>query len=547
MRPDAILMPEASAHLFIRPGGERTRVLVVLTLVVSLAAKFMGFVRVQQIAALLGASIYADALLLAFQLIWLFETVLVSGAVVPALIARIYRVEADGTAEASARFFLHAALWCAFATSVYGLGLWLFADQVMALAAPGFEGDARNLFRSLLAISLVTPLCLTLSEFASMVNRLTGNGAWYSVPQLVMNVTALVGLVFGYRSNGPAGAAQGMIVGLSGGAIAVVGLQLAVMPRDAAKRLLAYFKAGPLRSLRLPNGRLFWSAVAALVLAALVSELYVYIDFYFASTVREGGIGLISYASRLANLTNMLLVSTAFVVLEPRWARALAENETSGWRSVVAPDSAGLLSLLAAPVAVLVFFAPQATALIYQAGSMAPADAAALNELTRIYGLSVLTISAALILARVLVLHGQTRWIVFTSLAVLPIKVAISALLAPRFGLNGLALATIAGLSLQVTAYAVILARSGLGFSIENLAWPALRLVVLFAMVFAAAWGMAAIGFTHPVLIVGAWGVVALVNIAVGVALGFAYSDAARSWLSPRDWRRRLTKLLGRH
>lgn len=535
-----------STSLFARSGSDRTRILVVLTLLVSLAAKFMGFVRIQQIATLLGVTIYADALLLSFQLIWLLETVLVSGAVIPALIARIYRVETDQGSDEAARLFLHAAMWCSFVTAVYGLGLWVFADQIIALAAPGFNEQARVLFRDFLAISLITPVCLTLSEFSSMVNRLTRNGAWYSVPQLVTNVTALGGLVLGYRLLGQAGAAEGMIIGLSAGAMAVVLLQLTVMPRQAASRLWGYLKGGPLRPLVWPTGRAFWGGVTALVLAALVSELYIYVDFYFASMVRPGGIGLVSYASRLANLANMLLVSSAFVILEPRWAEALAKDEALTWRRIIGPDSVALLSFLAAPVAALVCFAPQVTGLIYHSTSMSPADAAALNQLTRIYGLSVLTISAAMILARILVLYGKTRWIVFTSLAVLPIKVGCTAVLAPLLGLEGLAWATIGGLVLQVLAYAVIVNRSGVGFTLANVIGPAGRLFVAFAATFGAAAAIAALNPQHPVLIVAAWGIVALVNIAVGVALGFAYSDAVKSVLSPARLRSRLAKFRGR-
>lgn len=539
-------MSDVPASLFVRSGADRTRVLVVLTLLVSLAAKFMGFIRVQQIATLLGVTIYADALLLTFQLIWLLETVLVSGAVIPSIIARVYQVETDQGIDQAARFFLHAAMWCSFATTLYGLGLWLFADQIIAVAAPGFGADARGLFRDLLAISLVTPVCLTLSEFSGMVNRLTRNGAWYSVPQLVTNLTALAGLVLGYRWVGPEGAAVGMIVGLSGGALAVVVLQLTVMPRDAASRLLAYLKGGVFRPLVWPEGRVFWSGVIALVLAALVSELYVYVDFYFASTVRPGGVGLISYASRLANLANMLLVSSAFVIIEPRWAEALSRDGVLTWRSVIGPEAVALLSILAAPVAVLVCFAPQVTGLIYHSGSMEPADAAALNTLTRIYGLSVLAISASLILARVLVLYGKTRWIVVTSLAVLPIKIGFSAALAPLLGLEGLAWATIGGLSLQVLAYATILARSGMSFVLSDFRGPTLRLLAVYVATLATAAGASALHPAQPWLVVVAWGGVAVVNIAVGVALGFAYADAVKSLLSFRGWRSSLAKLLGR-
>lgn len=512
----------------------------------ALTAKFFGFVRMQQVAALLGASIYADALLLVFQLIWLLETVMVAGAVMPALVSRIYKVEAANGPSASAGFFLHAAMWCCAASTLFGLGLWVFADQIITVAAPGFDAGTRALCRDLLAFSVLTPLCLTLSEFSASVNRLTHNGAWYSAPQLVTNLTALAGLAVGFRTGGPAGATSGMIIGLSLGALTITGVQALVMPRDAVGQLWRHLRSGLVRCARNAAPSRYWGAVLALVLAAVVSELYIYVDFYFASTVRPGGIGLVSYASRLANLTNMLLVSSAFVVLEPRWAHALAEDERAAWRRIIGPDAVGLLSLLAAPVVALTIFASETVTLIYHTGAMSAGDATALVELTQIYGASVICISLSLILARALVLHEKTRWVILISLAVLPVKVLLSAVLTARWGLNGLALTTFAGLALQAAGYAAVLIRSGVGLGLKGVGGWSFKLIGVFAATFSTAWVLHGVLPSGLLGVMGGLTVVGIVNIAVGVGLRFAYADAIWALLSPQGWRSRLVKLLGK-
>lgn len=521
--------------------------MLILTVVVSMAAKVLGFVRVQQIAGLLGASVYADALLLTFQLVWFVEVILVAGAVGPSLLSFVYKVETDRGSEEAARFFLHAAMWSAVISSAYGLGLWLFSDTIVSLVAPGFDARARILMRDLLAVSAIVPLGLTLSEFSGMVNRILHNGAWYSVPQVIANLTGLAGLFVGFYWVGEAGAASGMMLGLVCGAVCVVALQLFVVPRAAARQLWQYLREKPGRIMSTADSRRLWAAVVALAFAAAVNELYVYVDFFLASKLAEGGIGLISYASRLGQLTNMLLVSSAFVILEPRWARGLAETGTQAWGRLVVPDAAATLSLLAAPIAALVFMALQITAIVYPGRAMDAAASADLNSLTQIYGMAVLWISASLMLARMLVLKGQTRWLVVVSLAVLPVKALLSNILSERLGLDGLAWSTILGLGLQTAGFAVILCFSRIDVGPLQFLGQFWRLMAVYSVVIAAGWGLAATGRVQGWGIIPACGALAALNLVVGTAVGMAYSDNVRALASPNALRARIAKLLGRN
>ena len=516
---------DAALPIFTRSHYRHTGLRIVFGVAASFTAKCLGFVRVQQIASLLGASYYADVLLLTFQLVWLLETVLIASAVAPTLISVIYKVEARTGSEAAGRLYLHAAFWCAAASAAYGALLLLFSEQIVSVVAPGFDDQARGLFRDLMLVSFATPLCLTVSQFFSLVNRLTDNSVWYSTPQIITNVVALGGLVLGYHTYGLLGGVIGMMAGLTAGAVGVLFLQRAVIPRHTASMLWRTLKSKKLALARSSTDGVFWKSTAALVCAALVSELYVYADFYFASRAGPGGIGLISYASRLATLTNMLVVAAPFVVIETRWARSLAHQPDQAWSNTIVPDAMSLLSLLAAPVAVLIFFNSEVTSLVYYGGKFSPEEASTLRSLVRAYGFSVIGMSLSVIMARALVLQGRAGWLMRISLFTLPAKVVLSALLVPRYGLMGLPIATMGCFAIQATAYLLLLSRDAPAH--RAMITGVGRVAFTFAAVFALGYGLSRLQIDHLLWVVVVAGLVGVFNLGLGVAVGFSYSRLA--------------------
>lgn len=510
---------------FLKTQSGRTGLKIVLTVGTSLLAKALGFVRVQQIAATLGVSYHADVLLISVQLIWLVETVLISSAAVPIVLSRIYRTGREEGSDAAAHLFLHTALWCATIAGLFGLVLWLSADAIFAALLPGLETEARELFRVLAVVSIATPLALACAHFLSLINRLTDNGVWYSVPQVVINIVALGGLILGYRMGGSFEAAVGMMVGMAIGTLAVCVLQLLVMPTEAKDALKLSLRRHRQKVLRLPNGRAYWSRIGVLLLAALVQEAYIYADFYFASSVGEGSVGLVGYSSRLSTLVNMLLVASAFVILEPRWARALVNHSDTAWQHIITPDTLVLLCLLAAPVSILFFYSNEVTRLIYSTDQFAAPDRDLIVQLTQIYGLSIIGLSYTLITTRLLILMDQERIIVLVNLLALLVKLVLAAWLVDIYGLPGLAISTFAVLLLQGSCNSVILISRGVTLRILSV----IKLLVSFTIVFlTAAWLV-------PVATSEFWGLLTAISAlcamsaALAVALRYVSVRANRS------------------
>ena len=497
-------------------SGDGVASRLALTIALSIVGKLLGFVRLQQTAVLLGVGTYSDVALIALQLIWLVEVVLISGAAVPILVARIYKIDSEEGGAAAFAFFLHAAMICAALAATFGVAMVLLPEQIAWLVAPGLDAEGRALLRELLLYSAVTPLALTMLQFVSLVNRLLQNGAWYSLNQVISNGASVAGLVAGHAAGGLRGGAAGMMIGLLLGTVAVGVAQFAAIPRRARPAPI-----GALRSLRYPAGP-YWRGVAALVLVTFVGEAYVYVDFYFASGLEAGSVSAIAFAGRLATLTNMLLVTTAFVVLEPRWANALAAEGSRAWTEVIGRDAMTVTSLLAAPICILFVFPSEVNALVYRADGFAPEDRARLDELTEIFAWAVLGMGLTFITARALIVAGHQRWLAGATVAVLPAKVLLNLYLTPIHGTAGLATATTVSFGLQALANAIGLAQAGLLGPMGRPADP-IRLAACLAACLPTAFALRAIlpegtaGLLAAIVVIGA------VNISVGSALGFGY------------------------
>lgn len=501
---------------------------LILTVVLSLIAKGLGFFRLQQIALMLGVSVYADVLIIILQVIWFIETVFVSSSAVPILISKIYRIDSEEGDKQAAIFFLHAALICSLISIAFAILINFFSISLGNVLAPGLNEDGVQLFSTLLLASIATPLALTISHFFSLVNRLLGNGIWYSIPQIIINTGAIFALIAGYHMGGEKTAATYMLISLGISALLVCIIQFFVMPKEPRKQLLMSFKGNLKNILFLPGkAKSYWKATTALVVAAFVNEIYIYVDFYFASQLDEGSISTLGYASRLATLVNMIVVTSAFVILEPRWANAVAISGKKAWKNILIKDVFTLISLLAAPIAILFFFPSIVTDIIYQSGNFSLENQTKINLLTMVFAFGVLALALSFITTRAIIIAGKQKWIFIISSIVLPLKILISMYLMPTYGVIGLAGATVLSFSAQAVGNFIVLYRERLSHNMQFK--DIVKTLACYGAVFATAYALEAIidNLETWLFIIISF-MLFVINLMVGTLSGFGYATAFR-------------------
>lgn len=426
-----------------------------ITAALVIGAKLLGFVRLQQVATLLGTSYYADIYLLFYQIIWFTEIILITGAMMPTLVATAYKSSLSDALDTVA----HALCAALCVTATFGVilcaGLYFWVDVTL----PNMTALARTLLIELAILGVLVPVFLCLSNFLSTINRLIENGSWYSTTLVIINIATLTGLIITYTLSGPSGAVKGSIMGLYAGAGVAIFLQLWAMPREVRSLCFSSLKNVRIRRSFFQDHILFWNGTLALISVAAVQEFSVLIDLFFASTTGEGGIGMIGYASRLTMLVNMLFVATPMILLEPRWSFAIVTTDKQAASSKISQDLGLLISLLIAPFVVLSVFPNLVSNVIYNSHLMDPSFRNTLNLLIQIYSLSVFGFAGVLVLSRLLVMHGLSTWLLRASVIALITKIIQSTILINWVGLPGLAISTFITLALQATIYLWVLRR----------------------------------------------------------------------------------------
>jgi len=480
-----------------------------ITGVLALIAKLIGFVRLQQVATLLGTSYYADVYLLFYQAIWFVEIVLISGAMMPTLVATMYK----STLSNGLDTVVNALFVALFVTTGFGILLCIVIYSFVDVALPNMTEQARSLLIDLAIIGVFVPACLCISSFLSTVNRLIQNGSWYSATLVLINIATLSGLIITYNMMGNEGAVKGSIFGLYFGAMAAIILQLWALPREILKALFQSVRRVRLDLSAFRERPLFWKGTLALLSVAVVQELSVLIDLYFASTTGEGGIGMIGYASRLTMLVNMLLVATPMILLEPRWSYAIANTskEDAGYK--ISQDLQLLISLMIAPFVVLFNFSGLVSNVIYNSQLLEPPFRDKLNDLIQIYSLSIFGFAAVLLLSRLLVMHGLSVWLLRISLLALAAKIILGKALVSLFGLPGLAAGTLIILLIQAVIYLWVLHINGI-HPIANTK-VVLKLLILGIITFGLGYIMQAIDISA--LNSKAWKFGALMALSVSI------------------------------
>ena len=344
------------------------------TLIVSAAttaSRFLGLVREQLFAALLGAGFYADAFVVAFRIPNLLRDLFAEGALSAAFIptfARVEKEEGPEAAHAVANRVVGALLIVVGLLTLLGV---LFADQIVWALASGFFAEEGKAELTALLARIMMPFLPALSLAAVMMGMLNARRV-FATPALapaLFNLSAIAVGVFLKLAGYPASTAVvGWSLGTLLGGFAQFGIQLPALRRQGFRlrpRFTGLWRDPSLRRI----ARLM--APATLGLAAI--EANIFINTQFASG-QPGANAWLNYAFRLMYLPIGIFGVAIATVTTSTLARRAAEKDLPG---VKAGLSQGLrhVAFLAVPSTVgLVVLAEPIIRLVYQYGRFTPAD-----------------------------------------------------------------------------------------------------------------------------------------------------------------------------
>ncbi len=408
-----------------------------------LLTRILGFVRERVFAHYFGNRIEADAFRAALRIPNAIRNLLGEGTLSASFIPVYAGMLERGEEEDARRLAGTVASLLIILTAAAALIGIVLAPVITDFAAPGFEGDQRDLTVTL--VKIMFPMFGALILSAWCLGILNTHGKFflsYAAPA-IWNVAQIATLIaFGSRMMG-ASLATALAWGAFGGGVLQIAIQL-----PAVLKLVQRIHWG--LDLDVPGVRAVVRAWIPVVLGAGVVQVSSVIDTQLGSLVGPGAVAKIGYAQLIAILPVSLFgVSIAAVAL-PQLSRD-AVGDTSESLAVRLAHGLRQVTFFAIPAAfAFASLAPQIVGALFQTGAFAARDTTMVAAVLAAYSLAVPAQASIKLLASGHYALGDTRTPVLIAVLSVVVSASTAFLLMQSLGVVGIALGASAGSYLNV-------------------------------------------------------------------------------------------------
>lgn len=410
-------------------------------------SRVTGLLREMALAYGLGVSGSSDAYLLAFTVPNLAAAVIgvaAGKALLPPYIAHLAAGREENATRLASTALNAVGLICLALT---GAGL-LWADQLVAFMAPGF--DARAHSEAVAAVKIMLPGLICLCAGSLVTSGLHSNKLfiWPALTPIAQNLVLIVGAllapVFGLK----------VLAWVTLGAISLDLLLPLIGFRGRRLRYFMRIDADELLTL----GRL----ALPLMVGSLAYQAVTAVDLLFASTAGEGSIAALNFSERLRQLPVGLFGATAVTVLYPTLAELASTGQVERFRRYLGQGLYALLLVLIPSAIGLMVLRRTIITLLFQHGAFDSAATAATAAALLWHSPGLIGLAATSLLSVGFYSLKDTVTPVMAGLVGAAVQIGLDALLAPPMGHAGIALASsVASLGTAVALYLLLARRLG--------------------------------------------------------------------------------------
>ncbi len=412
-----------------RVGGVRRAAL--LTAGLALAGSTLGLVRDLAIAVVFGAGPDVDAFLVAQGLMNLVLG-LITGALAKAAVPVMARA-VDAGRPAAGMASVRAALGLACLVLAVGAGaVWVGAGGVVALLAPGFDAPTAALAVELSRIVLIATVLITATNLLAGAGQALGRFGPSALQSVGFNLVMIAAAAVAGPVFGATALAWGFVLG------SAVRLVLQLIPLRAAR-----LPAWPTLRLRDEGLREMLRLVPALVVGSALSSVNTLVDRAVASTLGPGSVAAVNFAGRLSSTIDLLLVATLLAALYPRLAAAVTPARRAELRDLTARGVAVLAVVMVPIAAGMALAATPLVRLVYGYGAFDDTAVALTASAAGVFAVGIPVLAVREVAARTCYALGDGTVPVVSAAVGVAVNVVLDLVLAPVFGVAGIAAATV--------------------------------------------------------------------------------------------------------
>jgi putative peptidoglycan lipid II flippase len=422
----------------------RASLFMIATLI---ASRFLGWLRLSVIGAKFGDTPDLDAYLAAFRIPDTLFNLLVAGALASAFIPVFtgYLVkEREDEAWRVASSVMNAIVLLLIAVSAV---MWLLAPWIVPALAPFPDPEQRETAIRLSRIMLLSPIFMGLSAlFTGILNSYRQFLSGATAP-LVYNFVIILFALFATPFLG--------IEALAWGTVAGALMMWLVQVPELTFRRTRYKLALDLGH---PGVREIVSLTIPRTLALGAVQLIFIVDTYLAAKMPEGSLTALIYAQQLMQLPLGVFSIAISAAVFPTLAHYAAQGLQSKMREVLQTGIRWILFLTLPTVVMMIVLRRPIVNLLFQYGRFGPEAREATQEAFLFYALGLAGHAVIQILTRAYYASKDTRTPLALTLVSIGANIVLSVILAPLYGINGLALANSIATLAEAVLFFVLLA-----------------------------------------------------------------------------------------
>lgn len=407
----------------------RTAKNAVIIMIATLLSRVLGFLRETILANFYGTSMVADVFVLTLNIPGLIISIV--GSVIYMMYIPVYYDTKEQLGEEGSLEFTNNILniLSIFSIIVSLLGI-IFASEIIKIFAIGFEGEKFDLAVKFLRIMMLGVLFLSLNKIQSSFLQVKDSYLPAALVGVVYNICIIISIFLSVRY-GSYYLAIGALLGL-------VGQVLLLVPFMHKKgyRYRFYIKLKDESILKMVKLSI------PMMIGVAMSQLNVYVDKALASTLGDGKLSALNYASRLNDFVVALFVTSLITVIYPKLSQFVNDDDKKSFKKIIVKSSNCLL-LVVVPITVgAVILSEPIVRVLLQRGSFSSESTVMTSNALKLYAIGVIGYAVKEILSRGFYSLGDTKTPMINSSLSVIINIILDLIFIKPFSYMGLAMAT---------------------------------------------------------------------------------------------------------
>jgi len=415
----------------------------------SILAKLLGLVRDRLLASTFGVGDILDAYYAAFKLPDLIFNTLVLGALAAAFIPIFISLkQKDNNNGEFNHWQLSSAVMNIIFIAMVILGAIVFvgANKLVSLIAPGFSGEKLMLTIQLTRVMLLSILLFGVSNVLSGILQSLKKFTMFALAAVMYNLGIIFGIVCLVKTLGPIGLAWGVVVG--------AGLHLLIQLPAVIK---AGFKWQPVLGLRHKAVQQIGKLMLPRTLGLAAGQINQVVITIIASTLISGSLAVFNLAFNLQSVPIGIFAVSLAITAFPAMSESFSQQDKGKFLERFSITVRRILWLVIPMSIFMIALRAQIVRLVLGAGQFDWQDTVLTANALGVFAISLFAQGLIPLLARAFYAFQNTKIPVIISLISVSVNIVGSIILAPKFGVIGLVIAFTVASIIQVVLLLVVL------------------------------------------------------------------------------------------